>query len=368
MGSRLVFAASVLGVIVVAVAVGIALDAPTPVMAIAAAFAGVALYRAHRNARRSGGANARRPDLAAYPVRLSAQRVAPGKALQVTFSRKTRAVYAEGLLCAAARAAPLLPQPGQGRGEGVAGTGRRRLAGAHAGRDHRPRAEPPGPGPVRRGPDPRPGRRPARVLRPGRVDLSGGVGQLRARGRRPDRFGRSARRRGARRSRRPADTAAGTAPPRLAARSYHQPASPDAAPSGPQMIPPSDTPVTGPFGVPAVSVTNVFAFRSYTYGVSMHAPSYEREQSTSAPAAMPFRLRVYAMAGARPGVFGNVAIVCRSQLSAKLVSPGQTWESAGVADEDPVARDVVHRPRRSSCRASPGPARSSGCRLRSRWS
>ena len=79
MGSRLVFASSVLGVIVVAVVVGIALDAPTPVMALAAAFAGVALYRAHRNARRSGGANARRPDLAAYPVRLSAQRVRTGQ-------------------------------------------------------------------------------------------------------------------------------------------------------------------------------------------------------------------------------------------------------------------------------------------------
>jgi len=101
MGSRLVFAASVVGVIVVAVAVGIALGAPTPVMAFGAALVGVVLYRKHRDARRSGGANARRPDLAAYPVHLSAQRVAPGKALQVTFSRKTRAVYAEGLLCAA---------------------------------------------------------------------------------------------------------------------------------------------------------------------------------------------------------------------------------------------------------------------------
>jgi hypothetical protein len=109
MGSRLVFAASVLGVIVVAVAVGIALDAPAPVMAIAAAFAGVALYRAYRNARRSGGANTRRPDLAAYPVRLSAQRVAPGKALQVTFSKANRAVHAEGLLCASPGALHFFP-------------------------------------------------------------------------------------------------------------------------------------------------------------------------------------------------------------------------------------------------------------------
>ena len=60
------------------------------------------MYIAHRNARRTEGAQRRAGDLVGdYPVRLSAQRVAPGKAMQVTFSKANRAVHAEGLLCAA---------------------------------------------------------------------------------------------------------------------------------------------------------------------------------------------------------------------------------------------------------------------------
>ena len=102
MGSRSVFVLSIAGLIAVAVLVAVALDTSSPAIAVAAAIAGSGMYIAHRNARRSEGAQRRAGDVVGdYPVRLSAQRVAPGKAMQVTFSKANRAVHAEGLLCAA---------------------------------------------------------------------------------------------------------------------------------------------------------------------------------------------------------------------------------------------------------------------------